>query len=98
MAAQKGNPFQPIRGLLGTDILRNRPDWRVMQNPFATEDDPIVLVPAIRPDVAIFHAPLADRRGNVWIGRRRELAAMAYASTRTIVTVEAPQRDGPAGR
>ena len=59
-----------------------------MQNPFATADDPIVLVPAIRPDIAVFHAPLADRRGNVWIGRRRELAAMAYASTRTIVTVE----------
>lgn len=88
MAAQKGSPFQPIRGLIGTDILRNRPDWRVIQNPFATADDPIVLVPAIRPDIAIFHAPLADRRGNVWIGRRRELAAMAYASTRTIVTVE----------
>ena len=88
MATQKGNPFQAIRGLLGTDILRNRPDWRVIQNPFASEDDPIVLVPAIRPDVAIFHAPLADRRGNVWIGRRRELAAMAYAATRTVVTVE----------
>ena len=88
MAAQKGNPFQPIRGLLGTDILRSRPDWRVIDNPFAPDGDPIVLVPAIHPDVAIFHAPLADRHGNVWIGRRRELAAMAYASTRTLVTVE----------
>jgi glutaconate CoA-transferase subunit A len=28
------------------------------------------LIPAIRPDVAIFHAPMADRFGNVWIGRR----------------------------
>ena len=31
---------------------------------------------------------MADRFGNVWIGRRRELAAMAYASAITLVTVE----------
>ncbi|WEX11853.1 CoA transferase [Chelativorans sp. AA-79] len=88
LAAQKGNPFMPIRGLIGTDVLANREDWRVIDNPFAESGDPIVLVPAIHPDVAIFHAPKADRFGNVWIGRRRELAAMAYASRITLVTVE----------
>lgn len=31
---------------------------------------------------------MADRFGNVWIGRRRELAAMAYASQTVLVTVE----------
>lgn len=88
MAAQKGNPYQPIRGLIGTDVLANRKDWRIVDNPFAEAKDPIVLVPAIHPDVAVFHAPMADRFGNVWIGRRRELAAMAYASKVTLVTVE----------
>lgn len=88
MAAQKGNPFQPLRGLIGTDVLRYREDWRVVDNPFAEGGDPIVLIPAIRPDVSIFHAPVADRDGNVWIGRRRELAGMAYASGQTLVTVE----------
>lgn len=88
MAAQKGIPYMPMRGVLETDLLANRPDWRVADNPFAEGDDPIVLIPAIRPDIAIFHAPMADRAGNVWIGRRRELAAMAYASAATIVTVE----------
>ena len=88
MAAQKGSPFVPMRGLIGTDVLRYRSDWRVIDNPFAEEPDPIVLIPAIKPDIAVFHAPIADRFGNVWIGRRRELAAMAYASARTIVTVE----------
>jgi glutaconate CoA-transferase subunit A len=58
-----------------------------MNNPFGNED-PIVLLPAIRPDVALFHAPMADRDGNVWIGRQRELITMAHASERTIVTVE----------
>ena len=88
MAAQKGSPFLPMRGLIGTDVLRYRTDWRVIDNPFADDPDPIVLIPAIKPDIAIFHAPVADRFGNVWIGRRRELAAMAYASTNTLVTVE----------
>lgn len=86
-AAQKGIPFMPIRGLIGSDVLENRPDWQVIDNPFG-QDDPIALIPALRPDVAIFHAPMADREGNVWIGRRRELAAMAYAATETLVTVE----------
>jgi glutaconate CoA-transferase subunit A len=88
MAAQKGSPFVPLRGLIGSDVLRHRDDWRVIDNPFAAGGDPIVLIPAIRPDVAIFHAAMADRFGNVWIGRRRELAAMAYASAETLVTVE----------
>lgn len=87
MAAQKGVPFVPMRGLIGSDVLANRPDWRVIDNPFAA-GDPIALIPAIRPDVAIFHAPMADAEGNVWIGRRRELAAMAYAARDTFVTVE----------
>lgn len=89
LAAQKGVPFVPMRGLIGTDVLRRRDDWRVVDNPFAEGGgDPIVLIPAIRADVAIFHAPMADRFGNVWIGRRRELAAMAYAAAETLVTVE----------
>ncbi|NQV81197.1 MAG: CoA synthetase, partial [Alphaproteobacteria bacterium] len=27
-AAEKGAPFLPLRGILGSDILRFRPDWR----------------------------------------------------------------------
>lgn len=88
MAAQKGIPFMPMRGLIGSDVLRYRDDWRVIDNPLADAGDPIVLIPAIKPDVTIFHAPMGDRFGNVWIGRRRELAAMAYASETTLVTVE----------
>jgi glutaconate CoA-transferase, subunit A len=86
-AAEKGVPFMPLRGLIGSDVLAHRPDWKVVDNPFGN-DDPIVLLPAIRPDVALFHAPMADRDGNVWIGRQRELVTMAHASERTLVTVE----------
>src|SRR5947207_12711576 len=86
-AAEKGVPFMPLRGLLGSDVLAHRKDWKVIGNPFH-DDDPIVLLPALRPDVALFHAPMADREGNVWIGRDRELATMAHAAAKTVVTVE----------
>src|SRR5215471_7842898 len=59
-AAEKGVPFMPLRGLIGSDLIAHRPDWRTIDNPFGN-DDPIVLLPAIKPDVALFHAPLADR-------------------------------------
>ncbi|MGE3868730.1 MAG: CoA transferase subunit A [Pseudorhodoplanes sp.] len=87
-AAEKGIPFMPLRGLIGSDLVRHRPDWKVIDNPFG-ENDPLVLLPAIRPDVALFHAPLADKAGNVWIGRQRELATLAHAAAQTVVTVEA---------
>ena len=86
-ASEKGVPFLPLRGLIGSDILRHRPDWKLADNPFSA-GDPIVYLPAIKPDVAIFHAAKADRDGNVWIGRRRELVTMSHASARTLVTVE----------
>jgi glutaconate CoA-transferase subunit A len=86
-ASEKGVPFMPLRGLIGSDILKYRDDWKIIDSPFG-HDDPIVLLPAIKPDVALFHAPMADRNGNVWIGRQRELATMAHAAQRTVVTVE----------
>ena len=89
-AAEKGIPFMPLRGIIGSDLLRVRPDWKVIENPVAESGvrDPIVVLPAIRPDVTLFHALKADCHGNVWIGVRRELMLMAHASRQTLVTVE----------
>jgi glutaconate CoA-transferase subunit A len=87
-AAEKGVPFMPLRGLIGSDILAHRPDWVVVDNPLAGGGDPIVLLPALSPDFALFHAAMADREGNVWVGRRRECATIAHAAKRVLVTVE----------
>jgi glutaconate CoA-transferase subunit A len=86
-AAEKGVPFMPLRGVLGSDLVAGRPDWKVIQNPLA-QDDPIILAPAISPDVALFHARWADRAGNVWLGRRRELATIAHAAKAAFVSFE----------
>ena len=60
-AAEKGVPFMPLRGLLGSDVLAHRADWKTIDNPFGN-NDPIVLLPALKPDVALFHA--ADGRSH----------------------------------
>lgn len=86
-ASEKGLPYLPSRGIIGSDLLRVRPDWKVVENPFPPHD-PLVALPALKPDVALFHAPFADRQGNVWIGRRRELVTMAHAAKESLVTVE----------
>lgn len=95
-AGRKDIPFTPLRGLIGSDLMVHRPDWKVIDNPFAdplaaplASGDPIVLLPAIRPDYALVHAPYADRDGNIFIGRRRDFALMAQASRQgALVTVE----------
>ena len=86
-AAEKGLPFMPLRGIIGSDLLPRRADWRVIENPFQP-DDRIVALAAIQPDVALFHARRADRLGNVFIGRERELMTLAHAARATLVTVE----------
>jgi glutaconate CoA-transferase, subunit A len=87
-AAEKGVPFMPLRGVLGSDLVPLRPDWKVIDNPMKMGTDPILLVPALNPDVALFHARWADDAGNVWIGRRRELATIAHAAKQCFVTYE----------
>jgi glutaconate CoA-transferase subunit A len=79
-ATEKGVPWIPLAGIGSSDLAKEREDWIVQGD--------LVLVPAIRPDVALFHARWADDAGNVWIGRRRELATAAHAAKQTFVTYE----------
>lgn len=87
-AAEKGVPFMPLRGVIGSDLVRHRADWKTLGNPF-DENDELIAAKAIVPDVALFHARWADAAGNVWIGRRRELATIAHAAKACYVTFEA---------
>ncbi|MEQ9641727.1 MAG: CoA-transferase [Alphaproteobacteria bacterium] len=87
-AGVKGQPFVPIRGLIGSDLVAHRADeYRVIDNPLQP-GDPLVIVPAIRPDIAVFHAAMADRDGNVYVGAERDCFTLAHAAMRCLVTVE----------
>ncbi len=87
-ATEKGVPFMPLRGVLGSDLTKDRNDWKVLQNPFSGEHDPILYIKAISPDIALFHARWVDDTGNAWIGRRKELATIAHAARKTLITFE----------
>lgn len=90
VASEKGLPFMPVRGILGSDLMVHRKrigDWRVTEDPFSDQQK-IVVVKAIQPDVALFHAPLADIHGNVWISTRAEINTMARASRKALATYE----------
>jgi glutaconate CoA-transferase, subunit A len=87
-AGAKGSPFAAVRGILGSDLVHIRKDWRVIDNPLAHGGDPVLVVPAINPDVFMFHARWGDRYGNVWISSRRDLAYTSHASRKVLVTVE----------
>ncbi len=64
LAGYLGIPFIPVRGNIGSDMIRhNTKDLRVMQDPFTGEEIPVVR--AWRSDVAIIHAQRADWLGNV---------------------------------
>jgi len=78
----------PMRGLIGSDILKNRPEWKVIQNPYEIGKDPIVLIPALVPDVVLFHGMYGDRHGNVWVGKAQEVIGMAQSAKTVIATFE----------
>jgi glutaconate CoA-transferase subunit A len=65
LAAGLGTPYLPTRTLLGSDIPRQNPTFRQGTDPWSGE--PLLLVPAIRPDVTILHAQRADAAGNAHI-------------------------------
>ena len=90
-ATEKSVPFMPLRGVIGSDIQKYRNDWQVIENPMKSsgnKNEPILLLPAVKLDVLIFHAPCVDKNGNIQIGRRRELATLAHASKKVFVTTE----------
>ncbi|NLI80629.1 MAG: CoA transferase subunit A [Deltaproteobacteria bacterium] len=90
LAGYLGIPFIPVRGNIGSDMIKHNPrDLKVMEDPFSGE--PIPVVRAWRADVAVIHAQRADWLGNVvaWgtRGVTDELGCMA-AKRGVIVTAE----------
>lgn len=86
-AGAMGIPFMPVRGLVGTDYMKIRPDFQAIANPYDPEEQ-IAIVPAIRPNVAIFHGYKADTLGNVMAHPLQNNRLLAQASQLTIASVE----------
>lgn len=86
-AGASGMAWTPVPGLIGSDLLRVRPDFRVVDDPYTGEGH-VVLVPALRPDYALVHARRADERGNLVIGTTYDDRLMMQAARRVIATAE----------
>lgn len=86
-ATLAGVGFMPGRGWLGTDMLKVRPDVRVIADPYTGQD--VVAFPAVRCDVAALHALRADRAGNaVLVGNLAVDVELSLVAERVIVTAE----------
>jgi glutaconate CoA-transferase, subunit A len=86
-AGSMGLPFIAVRGLLGSDLLKHRPEFKVQGNPYQTGEE-VVVTPPLRPDVAVFHALKADLWGNAVAAGRRDDLMVARAARRVVVTAE----------
>ena len=86
-AAEAGIGFMPARAWLGTDMFKARPDVKMVQDPYSGEMLPAF--PAIRPDVAVIHAAVADRSGNACVYGNKALdRELGLTAERVIVTAE----------
>ncbi len=87
VAGASGLPFAVLRGYRGTSLPANTTGVADIVCPFTGET--LTAVSALRPDVTVIHAQVADRRGNVqyWgiTGVQKEAV---LAAARSVVTVE----------
>ncbi len=86
-AAEQGVNYVACKSMLGTDLMRTNPYVKEAKDPWTGE--PVCLVPAMYPDVAIFHVHHADKYGNsrIW-GPSVNDTAIAVAARKVIVTCE----------
>lgn len=89
LAGAHGMPYAAMRSILGSDILRSNPDFKLAENPFSSDREPVVLVPPLQPAVAILPVQRADRGGNShhW-GNAGLMQEAALAAERVILLTD----------
>jgi glutaconate CoA-transferase, subunit A len=94
-AGAAGLTFTPVPGVFGSDLLTERGDWKVVEDPFG-DGGQVVLVPAVAPDFAIVHGLRADPEGNLVTTIEFDDRLLIQASRKVVVTVEAISPDATA--
>jgi glutaconate CoA-transferase subunit A len=86
-AQMSGVGFMPGRAWLGTDLLKLRPDVRLVQDPYSGEE--LVAFPPLKANVSLIHALKADIDGNVMIGGNQAIdMELALTADTVIVSAE----------
>jgi glutaconate CoA-transferase, subunit A len=86
-AGAQGVPFMPVAGHVGSDYERLRPEFKVIPNPWAPTQR-VLMVPALRCDVALLHALAAAPDGTLLLEPMEDDALLAQASGVVIASTE----------
>ena len=86
-AGALGVPYLPTRSLLGTGLAESNPTFKAGTDPWSGA--PLLLVPALVPDVAVLHVQRADEdgRAHFW-GTLGVTRPAALAARRVIIVAE----------
>ena len=89
MAAAWRLPFIPTRCGIGSDVMKNNPDLKLIRSPYA-DAETMIAMPALNLDMALLHAERADKWGNTITGGPDPYfdAWMARAAKQCIVTCD----------
>jgi glutaconate CoA-transferase, subunit A len=86
-AGASGLPFMPMNPTAASDLEKSNPKINKVIDPYSGRE--VVVVPALKPDVAIVHVQRADGEGNahIWgiLGEQKEAA---FAAEKVILTAE----------
>src|ERR1700687_1449817 len=84
-AAAMGVPFMPTYTTLGSDLLKRNGNLREFSSP--VNEERLVAVRALRPDVAILHVQRADAAGNAHLWGNLGVAIDAARASRKVIVV-----------
>ena len=84
-SAALGVPFLPTYSTLGSDLLKKNGNLREFISP--VNEDKLVAVRALRPDVAVLHVQRADEHGNAHIWGSLGVAVDGARAARKVIIV-----------
>lgn len=83
LAASLGSPYIPTRSTLGSDIPRHNTAFRLEHSPL--DGTPLLLVPALRPDVTIVHVQRSDEDGNAHLWGNSGICEEAMLAAKDVI-------------
>jgi glutaconate CoA-transferase, subunit A len=85
LAGALGSPYIPTRSLLGTDLATANGTFREALSPF--DGSPVLLLPAIEPDVTVLAVQRSDEDGNAQLWGPWGISQEAALASKSVVVI-----------
>ncbi|GAC1347115.1 MAG: CoA transferase subunit A [Ktedonobacteraceae bacterium] len=82
-AAAVGSPYIPTRSTLGSDLAKHNSTFRQQRSPL--DGTPLLLIPAVRPDVTIMHVQRSDEDGNAHLWGNMGISEEAMLAAKDVI-------------